>query len=107
MRIDCDAEEMVIGTGFFSTLSACRHFGVPGVAMLSDKNLKHWRPGPNTHSVIIAADNDRGGLESADEARQVLSRLGIRARVEVEPHGLNDFNDYDRKKAQKNGTFLN
>lgn len=95
-QIDDDAEEMVIATGFFSTLSASRHFELPCVSLLSDKNLRHWRPKPITRSLVIAADNDKPCLAAAAELVENLRPYGLKVRIEVPPAGYNDFNDWEQ-----------
>ncbi len=95
-QIDDDAEEMVIATGFFSTLSASRFFGLPCVSLLSDKNLRHWRPKPITRSLVIAADNDKPCMAAAAELVENLRPYGLKVRIEVPPGGYNDFNDWEQ-----------
>lgn len=96
IRLDEDAEEMVIGTGLMTTLSASEYFGLPAQSLLSDKNMRHWRPKPNTRKLIIAADNDSGGIACAEELKEHLKPFDLHVRIELPPNGLNDFNDLYR-----------
>jgi hypothetical protein len=105
VAIDDDAEEMIIATGLMTTLSASDHFGLPAQALLSDKNMRHWRPKPKTRRLIIAADNDSGGIACAEELKHNLKPYDLQVRIELPPNGHNDFNDLYRKPT--NGHLRN
>ena len=96
-QIDEDAEEMVLATGFFSTLSASRVFDLPAVSLLGDKNMRHWRPKPITRRLVIAADNDQPCLSAAAQLMANLQPYRhLHVTIEVPKYARNDFNDYER-----------
>ena len=96
VQVDEPAEEMVVGTGIFSTLSASQYFALPCQAMMSDKNLRNWRPSPITRRVIIAGDNDTSCRAAIATLLTNLNPYDLHVSVKFAPDGHNDFNDFYR-----------
>ena len=57
---------MLVGEGFFTTLSASECFALPGWALMSTRNLRGWSPPEGVRSVLIAADRGKDGEASAE-----------------------------------------
>ena len=81
VRLDDPAEEMLVGEGVFTTLSAAGHFGLPGWALLSTRNLRTWLPPKSVRRVLIAADRGVDGERSARTLRLRLLDQGVDARI--------------------------
>jgi len=92
-RIDAAAPEMLVGEGFFTTLSASECFELPAWALMSTRNLKTWAPPEGVRAVLIAADRGKDGAASAEVLAARLRRAGIRTWVEFPPEPHGDFND--------------
>jgi hypothetical protein len=92
-RIDPSAPEMLVGEGFFTTLSASECFGLPGWALMSTRNLKSWVPPDGVRSVLIAADRGKDGVASAEVLAVRLRRRAIKTWIEFPPEPHGDFND--------------
>jgi hypothetical protein len=90
------ADELVVGEGVETTLSAMRLFGAGwGVATLSTAALKALVLPGNVRQILIAADNDANGVgqEAAEFARARFRRLGRAVRVATPETPDTDFND--------------
>jgi len=94
VRLDPAAAEMLVGEGVPTTLSATEHFGLPGWALLSTRNLRAWRAPPGVRSVLIAADRGADGEASAARLRQGLLDDRVAAWVELPPLPFGDWNDW-------------
>lgn len=93
VRIDAAAPQMLVGEGLFTTLSASARFGLPAWALMSTRNLRHWRPPPGVREVLIAADRGVDGEASAEQLRAGLAAAGLKARVALPPEGFGDWNE--------------
>ena len=93
VRIDGAAPQMLVGEGLFTTLSASARFGLPAWALMSTRNLRHWRPPQGVRDVLIAADRGVDGEASAEQLRAGLVAAGLKARVALPPEGLGDWNE--------------
>lgn len=93
VRIDAAAPQMLVGEGFFTTLSASARFGLPAWALMSTRNLRHWRPPPGVREVLIAADRGVDGEASAEQLRAGLAAAGLKVRVALPPEGFGDWNE--------------
>ncbi len=94
-----DAEdELAVGEGVETMLTACDVFGVPAWAALSADNLSRLTISHPLRRLIIAADNDDTGMRAAEALR---ARMTSSTRVEIEPApaGFNDWNDWARAQA--------
>jgi len=99
IRIDPAAREMLVGEGFFTTLSATERFGLPGWALMSTRNLKTWNAPQGVRSVLIAADRGKDGAASAEILAERLRQQQVKVWIEFPsaPHG--DFNELAEHKA--------
>ncbi len=93
VRIDAAASQMLVGEGLFTTLSASARFGLPAWALMSTRNLRHWRPPQGVREVLIAADRGVDGEASAEQLRAGLAAAGLKARVALPPEGFGDWNE--------------
>jgi putative DNA primase/helicase len=94
VRLDPPGEDMLVGEGVVTTLSATERFGLPGWALMSTRNLRAWSPPQGVRSVLIAADRGKDGEASASHLRGRLQRLGLRAAVALPPEPSGDWNDW-------------
>lgn len=95
MRLDPLAEEMVVGEGTFTALSAGRRFALPCWAFGSAKNLSAWIAPDRIRRLIVAADRDAHGQGEA-AARMLVDRMkdsGRKAYLELPPARFADWNE--------------
>jgi len=85
VRLDPAAEEMLVGEGVFTTRSAGEHFGLPGWALQSTRNLRGWTPPEGVRRVLIAGDRGADGERSAEILRKRIVSLGIASEVALPP----------------------
>jgi len=97
VRLDLAAEEMLVGEGVFTTLSASEWFGLPGWALLSTRNLRVWAPPAGVRSVLIAADRGKDGEASAERLKGRLIAGGVAASVALPPGSWEDWNDWSNR----------
>jgi hypothetical protein len=93
VRIDPAAPEMLVGEGFFTTLSATERFSLPGWALLSTSRLRTWTPPQGVRAVLVAGDNGAAGRHSARVLVDRLKDTGLRAWAAFPGPGYDDFND--------------
>lgn len=93
VHIDAAAPEMLVGEGFFTTLSASARFGLPAWALMSTRNLRSWRPPARVRAVLIAADRGADGEASAERLRGRLAGAGLKVRVALPPPAFGDWNE--------------
>jgi putative DNA primase/helicase len=93
VRIDVAAPQMLVAEGLFTTLSASARFALPAWALMSTRNLRHWRPPEGVRQVLIAADRGADGEASAEQLRAGLAAAGLKARVALPPEGFGDWNE--------------
>ena len=93
VRIDAAAPQMLVAEGLFTTLSASARFALPAWALMSTRNLRHWRPPQGVRHVLIAADRGADGEASAEQLRAGLVAAGLKARVALPPEGFGDWNE--------------
>ena len=96
VRIDPAAPEMLVGEGFFTTLSASECFALPGWALMSTRNLRGWSPPEGVRSVLIAADRGKDGEASAEVLRARLGRQGVASTIALPPEPHGDWNEAAR-----------
>ncbi len=92
-RLAPTGNTLIVGEGIESVLSAMQLWGLPGWAALSAGGLSHLSLAQVPKQVIIAADNDRAGLDAAYRLQQRLLASDRQARI-FKPASGNDFNDY-------------
>lgn len=101
VRLDPVAEEMLVGEGVFTTLSASEWFGLPAWALMSTRNLRAWSPPDGVRSVLIAADRGQDGEHSAERLRGRLVQAGLAATVAPPPAPFGDWNEWsDHQRRQ-------
>ena len=98
-RLDPAAEEMVVGEGVATTLSATERFRLPGWALGSVVNLRRWNPPEVVRRVVIAADANHVGRTAADQLAEHLKSLGVQAEIRIPPDGYGDWNDVANERA--------
>lgn len=91
-------DELAIGEGVETMLTASEVFGVPAWAALSADNLARLIISHPPRRLIIAADNDDAGMRAAECLR---ARMTSSTRVDIEaaPRGFNDWNDWARAQT--------
>ncbi len=91
-------DELAVGEGVETMLTASEVFGVPAWAALSVDNLSRLVIAHPLRRLIIAADNDDAGMRAAQSLR---ARMTGSTRVEIEaaPPGFNDWNDWARAQT--------
>ncbi len=93
VRIDDAAPQMLVAEGLFTTLSASARFALPAWALMSTRNMRHWRPPEGVREVLIAADRGADGEASAEQLRAGLVGAGLKARIALPPEGFGDWNE--------------
>ena len=94
VRLDPAGEEMLVGEGVFTTLSASEWFGLPAWALMSTRNLRAWRAPDGVRSVLIAADRGADGEASAARLKASLLQAGVAASVALPPAPWGDWNEW-------------
>ncbi len=94
VRLDPVADEMLVGEGVFTTLSASEWFGLPAWALMSTRNLRVWSPPSGVRSVLIAADRGKDGEASAEVLRARLAGDGVAVTIALPPAPFGDWNDW-------------
>ncbi|MCR6645874.1 MAG: toprim domain-containing protein [Terricaulis sp.] len=98
VRLADAQDELVIGEGVETMLTASEVFGVPAWAALSADNLSRLIISHPLRRLIIVADNDEAGMRAAQSlrARMVSSTI---VEIEAAPPGFNDWNDWARAQT--------
>ena len=99
VRLDPAADQMLVGEGVFTTLSASEWFGLPSWALLSTRNLRAWAPPAGVRSVLIAADRGKDGEASAQWLKGRLIAGGLAASVALPPGPWGDWNDWSNRRG--------
>jgi hypothetical protein len=94
VRLDPVADEMLVGEGVFTSLSASEWFGLPAWALQSTRNLRVWSPPAGVRSVLIAADRGKDGEASAEVLRARLAADEIAVTVALPPAPFGDWNEW-------------
>lgn len=92
VRLDPLVDELCVGEGIYTALSASERFGLPVWALLSTSNLRHWIPPPGVRRLLIAGDRGPDGEQSAQRLLRTALRAGVRASIAFPPFPHNDFN---------------
>jgi hypothetical protein len=98
IRLADVADELMIGEGIETTLSAMQMYGLPGWAAGSAGAMREVTLPTTVTSVIILADGDNPGEQAARFSAQRWLREGRRVRIARAPWGK-DFNDVLIAKA--------
>ena len=104
VRLAKAADELILGEGVETVLSAMQVSGLPGWACLSTGGLMAVKlpPLPIARNALIAADNDEPGLKAADECARRLASEGRSVRIAKPPEPGTDFNDILRQGGLSN-----
>jgi putative DNA primase/helicase len=97
VRLDPAAEEMLVAEGVFSTFSAAGHFGLPGWALMSTRNVRAWRAPDGVRFVLIAGDRGADGERSAQTLRRALRTEGVRTEIALPPAPFGDWNEWAQR----------
>ncbi|MET3836208.1 hypothetical protein ABIB58_001549 [Brevundimonas sp. UYEF29] len=100
VRLSPAAEEMLVGEGVVTTLSAIDRFRLPGWALMSANNLAAWTPPPDVRRVLVAADRGMVGEDAAARLSHRLRTLGIQVRVWCPNPPFEDWNAIARGVAK-------
>lgn len=92
IRLAPVADELMVGEGIETVLSAMQMYDMPGWAAGSAGAIREVALPPEIERIIILADNDPAGHAAANYAAQRWLREGRRVRIARVPEG-NDFND--------------
>lgn len=92
-------DELAIGEGVETMLSASHKLGLPSWAALTADNLSRFAIPASLRRLVIAVDNDAAGIAAA---RVLLQRAPSDTHAETAsvPADFNDFNDWARAQAQ-------
>ena len=93
VRLSPAEEEMLVGEGVVTTLSAMERFRLPGWALMAANNLAAWTPPAEVHRVLVAADRGRAGEGAAARLCRRLVREGIEVRVTWPGPPFGDWNE--------------
>ena len=99
VRLAKATDELILGEGIETVLSAMQVANKPGWACLSTSGLMAVKlpPLPIARNVLIAADHDEPGLKAAKECAQRLTAEGRSVRIAKPPEPGMDFNDMLQK----------
>ncbi|WAC61328.1 toprim domain-containing protein [Brevundimonas sp. SL130] len=92
VRLSPQAQDMIVGEGVLTVLSACERFGRPGWALMSAHNLSAWVPPQEVGRILIAADRGVAGERAAARLRSRLCSLGVAVSVALPPEPFEDWN---------------
>lgn len=93
VRLSPAAEDILVGEGVVTTLSAMDRFGLPGWALMAANNLAAWRPPACVRRVLIAADRGQAGEAAAVRLRRRLVRDGLEVNVSWPELPYSDWNE--------------
>lgn len=93
VRLSTAAEEMLVGEGVVTTLSAMDLFGRPGWALMAANNLAVWSPPACVRRVLIAADRGATGEAAAARLRRRLVGAGLEVEVCAPEPPFGDWNE--------------
>ncbi len=99
VRIDAIEDEMLVGEGFFSSLSGSERFNLPAWALLSTRNMRRFRPPAGVRRLVIAADRGKDGERSADILAGSAKALGLKVWIEYPPLPSRDWNEAAEHKT--------
>lgn len=93
IRLDPLEEEMLVGEGVFTTLSASQRFGLPAWALLSVGLMQHWTPPAGVRRLLVAGDHGKGGPKAAQAIVERARHAGIHAEAVFPDNPAEDWND--------------
>ena len=104
VRLSPAAENMLVGEGVVTTLSAMDRFGLPGWALTAANNLAVWSPPACVRRVLIAADRGEAGEAAATRLRRRLVRDGLDVEVSWPEPPFGDWNEVAVAAASQRGS---
>ena len=105
VRLSEAQDELVIGEGVETMLSASQRFKIPAWAALTADNLARFNVAPSLRRLIIAADRDPAGVAAADALRE-RAQADLNVEIAAAPDGFNDWNDWARSEGAASGTDI-
>lgn len=96
-------EEMLVGEGVVTTLSAIDRFQLAGWALLSAHNLAAWSPPARLRRLLIAADRGAVGEAAAARLQDRLRLHGIAARILTPEAPSGDWNEVAQIERREGG----
>jgi len=92
VRLSEAGDQLAIGEGVETMLSATVALHAPSWAALTAGNLARFEPPPNLRRLIVAADNDEAGLVAAEELiRRVSAAMSV--ALAMPPASAKDWNE--------------
>lgn len=104
VRLHAARDELAIGEGVETMLSASRALGLPSWAALTADNLSRFTIPSFIRRIVIVVDNDTAGARAAELLRD-RSLPEVRVETASVPEGFNDFNDWARANAKHSGRY--
>jgi hypothetical protein len=96
VELDLLDQDMIVGEGVFTVLSASQRFDLPAWALLSISNMRRWVPPAGLRRLVIARDNGQAALEAATRLAERAKSQGLRVFIRAPNPAYSDFNDEDR-----------
>lgn len=97
VRLHEVGDELVIGEGVETMLSASHDLATPAWAALTADNLSRFTMVVPVKRLLVVADNDAAGMRAAELLRERLP-AHVRPEIASAPEGFNDWNDWARSK---------
>ncbi len=92
-------DDLAIGEGVETMLTAQHMLGVPSWAALTADNLSRFTAVQSVRRLIVVIDNDLAGARAAQALRN-RARASLRVETTSAPEGFNDLNDWARANAE-------
>ena len=105
VRLAEPMEELAIGEGVETMLSASHALGLPAWAALTADNLALFAPPLGVKRLVVAVDNDPAGRSAYDKLRDRHSP-SLRVEIAAPPNGANDWNGWARAANGQVGADL-
>lgn len=94
VRIDTPADELLIGEGIATTLSASDEYSLPCWAVLSSNNFDTFIAPEGLKRLVIACERDKIALGKSNRLAERMSSAGIKVFKRYAPLPYKDFNEY-------------
>jgi hypothetical protein len=98
VRLAPAASKLIVAEGIETALSAMFASGIGAWSAVSAGGVAQIVLPPEVRRVILAADNDRSGINAAEDAAKRFGAEGRIVKIVRPPAGFNDFNDLLRAK---------
>lgn len=93
VRLSTLADDLLVGEGVVTTLSAIQRFRLSGWALMSATNLGSWTAPSGVRRVLIAADRGATGEAAAIRLRNRLRSAGLTAWIVLPEPPFGDWNE--------------